>query len=204
MTRIRSPRTPTLPRVTLWFWLGLTLALGLGCAGTSSKTVPTLTSFSPSSGLVGTTITVTGTGFSSGVTAVTLGGVNVPDGTTISDTSITFPVPSAAETGAILVTTKGGSVQSATEFIVTPAITSLSPVTGSASAGTPVTITGSGLLGIVSISFGGATATPTTHTANEIIVPVPLAAPVGTITITYQIDSSYNLDNLLSSFTVTS
>ena len=181
------------------------LLLFLGCGGTSTSVAPTITGFTPSSGVVATTVTVTGTGFSSGLTSVTLGGVTVASttGTIVSATELTFPVPTAAVTGAITLVGSGGTATSATEFIVTPVITTLSPVTGSASEGTPVTISGSGLMGITQIAFGTTVASPTTQTANEIIVPVPAGANVGVDTVTFTINSSYDLANLLSSFTVT-
>ena len=185
----------------------LTAALSLGCgAGVSKTAAPTITSFTPAYGLVETTtLTLTGTGFSSSITSVTLGGVTVPaaTGNVISTTELSFPVPSAAVTGPITVVAPAGTAVSATDFIVTPAITALSPVTGSASEETPVTITGSGLMGITQITFGTTVATPTTQTANEIIVPVPSGATIGADTITFTVNTSYGLPNLLSSFTVT-
>ena len=152
-------------------------------------------------------MTVTGSGFSSGINSVTLGGVAIPSalGSITSDTQLAFTVPGAAVTGTIKVTTPGGTATSATEFVVIPAITSFSPSSGSASAGTPITFNGSGLMGITGITFSlGATsavATPTTQTANELIVPVPSGAPTGLVTVTFL--NSYNLTPLLSEMTVT-
>ncbi len=184
----------------------LTAMLALSCgAGSSTVTAPTITSFSPTSGVVGTTVTVIGTGFSTSISTVTLGGVTVPadTGNVVSTTELTFPVPSAAVTGPIAIANSGGTASSAMNFIVAPEITALSPVTGSASEGTPVTVTGSGLMGISAITFGTTVATPTTQTANEIIVPVPSGAKVGADTITFTVNPSYDLASILSSFTVT-
>ena len=168
-----------------------------------TATAPTITSFSPTSGVVGTTVTVIGTGFSTSISTVTLGGVTVPadTGNVVSTTELTFPVPSAAVTGPIAIANSGGTASSAMNFIVAPEITALSPVTGSASEGTPVTVTGSGLMGISAITFGTTVATPTTQTANEIIVPVPSGAKV--VIITFTVNPSYDLASILSSFTVT-
>ena len=182
------------------------LGLALGCGGSSaSVAAPTLTAFSPASGVTTTPITVTGSGYLAGVSSVTLGGVAVASGTgtILSDTQLSFPVPSAAVTGAISVVTPGGTAVSPTEFIVAPAISALNPLTGSASAGTPVTFTGSGLMGITQISFGTIVAKPTTQNANQIIVPVPAGAPLGSLNITLQVNPSYGLPNQLSPFTVT-
>ena len=181
----------------------LAVALALGCAGTT-ETAPVITSFTPASGVTGTTVTVTGTGFSTTLTSVTLGGVTVPasTGSILSATQLTFPVPSAAVTGPIVITGPGGTARSATDFIVAPSLATLSPVTGSAAAGTPVTVTGTGLLGITAVTFGTA-ATPTTHTATELIVPVPADAAAGATTITFWVNPAYDLASILSSFTVT-
>jgi hypothetical protein len=79
---------------------------------------PTITSFKPASGPVGTTVTLTGTGFS-GVSAVTFNGVVATTFAAPNDTTITAKVPTGATTGTIQVTTPGGSVNSATVFTVT-------------------------------------------------------------------------------------
>jgi streptogramin lyase len=80
------------------------------------SSVPTIQSFAPASGPVGTTVTINGTGFT-GLTAVTFNGVTATV-TANSDTTITTRVPMGATTGAIKVTTLGGSATSATSFIV--------------------------------------------------------------------------------------
>ncbi len=195
----RQIRPPAAPRILLAF-----LAMGaMGCGGLTTTEAPAVTAFSPASGPVATTLSITGTGFSAGVDSVTLGGVTVPSstGTIASDTLITFPVPEDAVTGVITVNTPGGTASSATMFLVTPVIATLSPTTGA--AGTVVTVTGSGLMGITQITVGTATATPTTQTANSISFPVPADAATGVQVITFHINSSYGMTNPLSSFTVT-
>jgi uncharacterized repeat protein (TIGR03803 family) len=80
------------------------------------KVTPTVTSFAPPSGPVGTTVTIRGTGLKQ-TTEVTFNGKSAtitPD----SDTQLTADVPSGATTGKIVVTTKGGSATSATSFTV--------------------------------------------------------------------------------------
>jgi subtilisin-like proprotein convertase family protein len=79
---------------------------------------PTITSFTPTSGLVGTSVTITGTNFT-GATAVSFNNVNAPGFTVgAGGTSITVAVPSGATTGPIRVTTPGGTATSATNFTV--------------------------------------------------------------------------------------
>jgi hypothetical protein len=183
----------------------LSLGLLLGCGGSQASSAPTITSFTPSSGLVGATVTVTGTNFTAGISSVTLGGVAADSstGTISSDTTLSFLVPDAAITGPITIEGTGGTAVSGTDFIVEPSITTVSPRTGSASAGTVVTVSGYGLEGITAISFGTAQATITSQSANTIVTAVPADAVAGSVKITFTVDSSYGLSNLLSSFTVT-
>ena len=78
---------------------------------------PTITSFTPASGAPASTVKIFGTNLS-GATSVTFNGLA---GTIKSDTGseIKVKVPAAAHKGYIVVTTAGGSVQSATKFKVT-------------------------------------------------------------------------------------
>jgi len=81
--------------------------------------LPSITSFSPSSGPVGTSVTITGNNFT-GATKVTFGGVKATSFTVVSDTKITATVPPGAVTGQIKVTTAGGTATSSSSFTVTP------------------------------------------------------------------------------------
>jgi hypothetical protein len=76
----------------------------------------TITSFSPSTGVPGTSVVITGTGFT-GATKVTIGGNNVASFTVNSSTQITAITSSGNSTGVIAVTAPGGTVNSATNFI---------------------------------------------------------------------------------------
>lgn len=75
---------------------------------------PTITSFTPTSGPTGTTVVITGTNFI-GVTIVAIGGVNVSGFLVNSPTTITATV-GAGTTGAISVTTPGGTAISSQSF----------------------------------------------------------------------------------------
>ncbi len=78
---------------------------------------PTVTSLSPGSGPVGTTVTITGTNLA-GTVGVELGSiVTVP--TSVSATEVTFTVPPGAPSGPVKVLTTNGSATSATAFTVT-------------------------------------------------------------------------------------
>lgn len=78
---------------------------------------PTITTFTPGKGSTGTSVTITGEGFT-GVTAVTFNGVSASSFTILNDTTIKVTVPSLATTGLISVTNSTGSGSSQTSFIV--------------------------------------------------------------------------------------
>jgi hypothetical protein len=93
------------------------LAVTMAVATPALGAAPTITSFSPTSGPVGTAVTINGTGFA-GATSVKFGGT--PATFLInSDARITTTVPAGASTGRISVTTPGGSDTSSKVFTVT-------------------------------------------------------------------------------------
>ncbi len=143
---------------------------------------PTLTSFSPSSGAVGTTITLTGTNFV-GTTAVTLAGINTTF-TVLSDTQMTVVVPADASSGIIKVTTPGGSATSTNRFtlVLAPTISSFTPL--SAAVGATVTISGTNLDSTTGVTFGGVAAAIISTAPSTVKATVPIAAVTGNIGIT--------------------
>ena len=80
--------------------------------------VPEITSFTPTSGPTGTSVTITGNSFT-GTTKVTFGGVAATSYKAKSDTTVDALVPTGAVTGTIAVTTAGGTGTSAIKFTVT-------------------------------------------------------------------------------------
>ena len=80
------------------------------------KVRPTISSFAPPSGPVGTSVIINGTGLTQ-TTKVTFNGTSATF-TVNSDIKITATVPTSATTGKIQVTTKGGAINSATSFTV--------------------------------------------------------------------------------------
>jgi len=154
--------------------------------GTTSTTpgAPAVTSFSPTSGPVGTSVTITGSAFT-GATSVAFGGVAATFAV-VSDTQITASVPTGAGSGPISVATPYGATRSTSSFSVTtapaPAISSFSPSSGP--AGTRVTISGSGFTGATAVAFNGRAATFTVQSATSISGVVPAGARSGPITVT--------------------
>jgi hypothetical protein len=160
---------------------GLLMAdLVLQAAGTAQP--PTITGFSPTTGPVGTGVTISGTKFT-GATAVTFNGVSATF-TVNSSTNISATVPSGAATGLIAVTTPDGTATSAASFTVTagPAITGFTPASGN--IGTTVTITGANFTGTTDVSFGGVSASFVVNSSGQITATVPAGAVTGKILVT--------------------
>ena len=78
---------------------------------------PTITSFTPTSGPVGTSVAINGTSFT-GATVVTFSGVSASF-TVTSDSAVLATIPAGAGTGPISVTTAQGTAMSGTNFTVT-------------------------------------------------------------------------------------
>jgi len=91
---------------------------GAPTAFTVTWPVPKISSFTPSHGPGGTTVTITGTGII-GATSITFNGVPVSGLVTyLSATKLTVLVPGGATTGKIAITTPGGTGVSAGTFTV--------------------------------------------------------------------------------------
>jgi uncharacterized repeat protein (TIGR03803 family) len=88
---------------------------------TSNKTfrvTPQIKSFAPTSGKVGTIVTITGVSLTQ-TTHVSFGGVQATTFKVKSDTQVTATVPTGAKTGHIVITTLGGTATSKGIFTVT-------------------------------------------------------------------------------------
>jgi hypothetical protein len=176
--------------------VGIAVALlVLGLEAPAFAVIPTITSFTPTSGPTGCVVTITGTNFDnplvSGASGVDFGGTNAASYTVVSATQIRAEV-AAGTTGKIHVTNADGTATSTTDFTVTspgtcaPTITSFAPTCGS--VGTSVTINGTNLLGSPTsagtVQFNGKTATTTSVvSASQITATVPSTATTGKITV---------------------
>ncbi len=78
---------------------------------------PHISSFTPTSGPVGTEVKISGTTFT-GASKVTFGGVDATSFEVVNDSQVDAIVPSGAKTGPIEITTPGGAGTSATTFTV--------------------------------------------------------------------------------------
>ncbi len=79
---------------------------------------PQITSFTPTSGPVGTPVTITGVSLTQ-TTEVTFGNVTATTFKINSDKEVTATVPTGAVTGKVAISTSGGRATSATNFTVT-------------------------------------------------------------------------------------
>lgn len=150
---------------------------------TFSPPVPTQAGFLPSSGVVGSSVTVTGTGFVR-VLSVTFNGVAAAWFRADSEAQVTVTVPAGATTGPIAVTTVGGVATSATPFTVLsaqapPAVALIYPLSGF--AGSKVTVTGAGFAGATSVSFSGTAAAFALLSDAQLTATVPAGAVTGAI-----------------------
>jgi hypothetical protein len=153
---------------------------------TGSTSAPTISSFAPTSGPVGTSVTISGTNFT-GASAVAFNGSSAAF-TVTSSTQITATVPSGATSGPVTVTAAGGTATSPTSFTVTvatpaPTIASFTPTSGP--VGTTVTISGTNFTGASAVAFNGVSATKfTAMSSTQITAMVPNGATSGPVTVT--------------------
>lgn len=140
------------------------------CAVATNPMVPTLTSFSPTAGLTGTTVIITGTGFT-GATAVRIGGISASSFVVNSDNEISAVVSGTSVTGSVSVTLSYVTLSLPIYFFtapVAPTISSFSPA--AAQKGQLVTITGNKFLGTTSVTFGGTAASSFSITSDFQII----------------------------------
>jgi hypothetical protein len=174
--------------------LTATFLTGEGCGGYGNQgggggSSPSITSLTPSSGLVGISVIIYGSNFGATQRNSTIafnGAVATP--TSWSATSIVAPVPTGATTGNVVVTV-GNVASNGVAFTVTTAaalsITNLNPSAGP--VGTSVTITGTNFgstQGASAVKFNGTAAAPTSWSATSIVAPVPTGATTGNVVVT--------------------
>ena len=154
---------------------------------------PSLSSVNPTSGpsAGGTAVAIVGSNLS-GATSVTFGGAPAA-GVSVNagGTRITATTPAGSGTVAIAVTTPAGSATLPAAFTYTtnpppppptaPTISGISPNTGDAGGGTPVTISGTNLTGATSVTFGGAPAAGISVTAGGTRISATTPAGSGTV-----------------------
>ena len=145
---------------------------------------PRLTTFTPATGVVGTTVTLTGTNFT-GVTSVTFAAVNSTTVsapiTSLTATQMTLLVATNAISGLLTVTTPGGVITSAGNFTVTPRVDSFTPLLGP--VGTTVTVRGQSFTNATAVHFNGVNAGFSSVTGTQLVAVVPVGASTGPLTV---------------------
>lgn len=157
--------------------------------------LPQLKTLSPTSGVVGSTVTLTGVSLTQ-TSAVTIGG-KAATFKVVSDTQVTAIVPPAAKTGVSISLTTAGGAASIGPFAVLPGIASFSPTSGPVS--TAVTIKGTTFTGTTKVAFGSVDAT-TFQVVND--SQVDAIVPSGATTGAIQITTSAGTATSKTSFTV--
>src|SRR5438132_3699198 len=152
------------------------------CAITSVSTSPTITRLNPNSGVIGTSITITGTNFGStqGTSTVTFNGTAATS-TFWSGTAIDLFIPTGATAGNVVVTV-GGVASDGVSFAPVPFIASLSPSAGP--VGTSVTIAGTSfgaIQGTSTVTFNGTMVVPVSWSTTSVTILVPPGASTGNV-----------------------
>lgn len=145
---------------------------------------PTITSFTPTSGVSSTLINITGTNFT-GATFVSFGGVQAPNFTVVSPTTITAFVSGGAS-GNVSVTAPGGtaSLPGFTYIPPPPEISSFAPQSGA--TGTLIGIWGSNFTGTSTVSFGGVSASNFTVSGPNYMTAIIGNGATGSLSVTTQ------------------
>jgi hypothetical protein len=167
-----------------------------------TRNLPNITNISPTIGIWGTSVTITGTNFGSDIGAVTVNGVTKTPHSW-SDTSIEMAVPINATTGPVVVMANG-MVSNSVMFKVLATLSGMRSYSGA--VGAQIGILGNTLGNAGAVSFNGAVVTSAIWSPTEIVVTVPPGATSGTVSVaidgvTYTVTNNFTV---LPSPTITS
>jgi sugar lactone lactonase YvrE len=159
--------------------------------------LPQVNAIFPTSGPTNTPVIITGTNFSTVLAEnkVTFNGKDAVV-TAATRTQLTATVPLLADTGPVVVTVKGNSVEHHPIFTVGlafPEVSNVSPVSGFTN--TPVIITGSNFSTVLTenkVTFNGKEAVVTLATATQLTATVPLLAVTGPVVVTVKDKTATN------------
>jgi subtilase family serine protease len=142
---------------------------------------PTITGFTPSTGITGSSVTITGTAFT-GATAVKFDGL-AASFTVHSSTQIEATVPNGALAGTIAITTPAKTGTSSAKFTPTLSVSSFTPA--KAAAAKIVTISGVGFTTGSKVSFGEVEAASVAYVSStKLKATVPSEGASGAISVT--------------------
>jgi hypothetical protein len=155
----------------------------------TASSAPTITSFSPTAGTNGSSVTIFGGNFF-GTPTVKIGGKSA-SATVTSTTEIIATVPTGATNGPIFVSTANGSFTTSSNFLTGtgPIITDFSPIMGTTNPPTYVTIDGFNLSDATSVTFNGVKEYITAQTPLQVAItnasgtgPITVVSPQGSFT----------------------
>jgi hypothetical protein len=155
--------------------------------GNNNPNAPKITGFTPTSGPIGTVITITGENFTTiSENSLTINGIAlIVDSATPTSISARIPAQAGLSSGVMNLSNLNGSAKSTAvfEFIPPPTITSFTP--SSAEAGVTVTITGTGFTTATpnNLSINGTTIATGSATTTNITFVVPAGISSGLIAI---------------------
>jgi glucose/arabinose dehydrogenase len=151
---------------------------------TPSPPAPSVSGFAPTTGGIGTSVTISGSHFTD-ASAVRFGGTDAATFAVDSDGQITATVAPGTTSGPVAVTGPGGTGTSAGSFTVvaSPVVTKFSPASGG--PGKKVTIQGVHLGGATAVTFGGTEAASfTVKSDKKISAIVAVGSTTGPIAVT--------------------
>ncbi|MGZ3767517.1 MAG: IPT/TIG domain-containing protein, partial [Mucilaginibacter sp.] len=165
----------------------ITLITLPGCKKNNPVPAPAITSISPSSGLAGVSVTISGSNFDASASGNTVkfngSAATVTSATT---TSLVVTAPAGGSSGSITVTTTGGTATGPVfTYLKAPTITTINPTSGK--AGSAVSITGTNFDAIAAnntVKFNGTVAVVTAGTTTSLSVTAPAGGSTGAITVT--------------------
>lgn len=168
------------PAVTTVYTVTVTNAFS--CSSNTSSTVtvanaPSLSSVSPLTGTIGTTVSLVGTNFT-GATQVKLNGVN-SSFTVVNSNVINVTMPFGGTILNASVTTACGTANISTGALT---VTSFSPSNGA--VGSIVTVSGTNMNGVTGVTIGGTSQLVLSNTSNSVTFFLMPGSPSGQIVIT--------------------
>ncbi len=160
-----------------------------GMAFLINAAAPSIVAISPAQGPImgGTAVNITGANFT-GVSAVKFGAASAASFQVNSATSITAvsPAGSAGTVDIQVITASGATAAGSSDqltYLAPPAVTSISPTTGSTAGGTTVAISGINLANATAVNFGTSAAASFLVNSSTSITAVSPAGSAGTVDI---------------------
>src|SRR5467141_163087 len=153
----------------------------------AASAVPVITSFTPTSGPAGTSVTLSGTGFT-GASGVSFNGTGATTFTVSWDTQMSATVPTGATTGKISVTNTAGTGTSATNYtVIVPNLSvAISPKRGglTVTQALPFTATVTNDVGNAGVTWSASSGSFSTQSTTSATFVAPTTAGVVTVTAT--------------------